>query len=129
MKKAKIAFWVVIFGFIGLILFQNREFYMSRHSLGIDLIFFNYHTPEIPNAIPFLGFFCIGLLISYFYSLIERFNSRKTIKKLSDSLSEAEKMLDTLKNENQVLKGGGENEPTPLETGVDKDGQKDSDAS
>ena len=58
MKNAKIAFWVILFAFIGLILFQNREFYMSEHSLGIDLYVLNeYRTPEVPNAILFLGFF------------------------------------------------------------------------
>ena len=69
MKNLKIAFWIILFAFIGLILFQNREFYMSQHSLGIDLMFFNYQTPEVPNAVLFLAFFFAGLLISYFFKI------------------------------------------------------------
>ena len=30
MKKVKIAFWIVVFGFVGLIIFQNKEFFMSK---------------------------------------------------------------------------------------------------
>ena len=129
MKNAKIAFWVILFAFIGLILFQNREFYMSQHSLGVDLMVFDYRTPEVPNAIIFLGFFFTGLLISYFFSLLERFNSRKTIKSLSDSLRASEKMLDALKAENDVLKGSKEDVQALPEDGSTEDEQKDADVS
>lgn len=129
MKNAKIAFWVILFAFIGLILFQNRDFYMSQHSLGIDLMFFNYRTPEVPNAILFLGFFFVGLIISYFFSLLERFNSRKTIKNLSDSLRASEKILEALKAENDALKGLKEDVPAPLEDNPKEDEQKDADVS
>jgi len=129
MKNAKIAFWVILFAFIGLILFQNRDFYMSQHSLGIDLMFFNYHTPEVPNAILFLGFFFVGLIISYFFSLLERFNSRKTINSLSDSLRASEKILEALKAENDALKGPKEDVSAPLEDNPKEDEQKDADVS
>jgi len=129
MKNLKIAFWVILFAFIGLILYQNREFYMSQHSLGIDLMFFNYRTPEVPNAVLFLGFFFAGLLISYFFSLLERFNSRKTNKNLTGSLAACEKMLDTLKAENEGLKGAREDVPAPPEENSKEDEQKDADAS
>ncbi|MBW2614158.1 MAG: LapA family protein [Deltaproteobacteria bacterium] len=128
MKNAKIAFWVILFGLIGLILYQNREFYMSRQSLGVDLMFFNYQTPEIHNAILFLGFFFIGLLVAYFFSLLERFNARKTIKNLSDSLRASEKILEALKAENDLLKNTGEKEPVPSTPSLDTDDPKDSDA-
>jgi len=131
MKKAKIAFWVILFGLIALILYQNRDFYMSQHSLGVDLIFFSYQTPEIPNAIVFLGFFFIGLLIAYFFSLFDRFSSRKTIKTLSANLTASEKMLDALKMENEALKGARAEKPEPIEveTEIVEDDPKDSDAS
>ena len=129
MKNLKIAFWIILFAFIGLILFQNREFYMSQHSLGIDLMFFNYRTPEVPNAVLFLAFFFAGLLISYFFSLLERFNSRKVNKNLTESLSACEKMLDALKAENEGLKGAAEDVPASPEEKSKEDEQKDADAS
>ena len=129
MKNVKIAFWVILFAFIGLVLFQNRDFYMSTHSLGIDLMFFKYQTPEVPNAILFLGFFFAGLVIAYFFSLLERFNSRKTIKSLTESLSASEKMLDALKAENEGLKGAKENIPSAPEDSSQEDEQKEIDVS
>jgi uncharacterized integral membrane protein len=129
MKNAKLAFWVILFAFIGLILFQNREFYMSQQKLGIDLIFFNYETPEVPNAVLFLGFFFAGLIIAYFFSLLERFNSRKTIKNMAESLQASEKMLDALKAENEGLKGVKEKAPALPEGTLKEDEQKDADAS
>ena len=130
MKNVKIAFWVILFAFIGLVLYQNREFYMSQHSLGIDLFVFDaYRTPEVPNAILFLGFFFAGLIIAYFFSLLERFNSRKTIKSLTESLRVSEKMLDALKAENEGLKGTGEDKPPAPEDSSQEDAQKETDAS
>ena len=129
MKNAKIAFWVILFAFIGLVLFQNREFYMSQHSLGIDLLFFKYQTPEVPNAILFLGFFFAGLIIAYFFNLLERFNARKSIKNLKESLLASEKMLDALKAENEGLKGGVEDTPPAPEESTQEVEQKDTDAS
>ena len=129
MKNVKIAFWVILFAFIGLVLFQNRDFYMSQHSLGIDLMFFQYQTPEVPNAILFLAFFFAGLIIAYFFSLLERFNSRKTIKSLTESLRASEKMLDALKAENDGLKGVKEELPSAPEESPQEDEQKETDAS
>ena len=129
MKNVKIAFWVILFALIGLVLYQNREFYMSQHSLGIDLMFYKYQTPEVPNAILFLGFFFVGLLIAYFFSLLERFNSRKTIRNLSENLRASEKMLDTLKAENEGLKGERTAVPAAPEEVDQEEKQKDTDAS
>ena len=57
MKKVKIAFWIVVFGFVGLVIFQNKEFFMNERSLMIDLGFFKYETPFLANAIFLLPFF------------------------------------------------------------------------
>ena len=139
MKNVKIAFWVILFGLIGLIMYQNRDFYMSQHSLGVNLLFFDYRTPEVPNAILFLGFFFLGLLIAYFFSLFERYTSKKAIKNLNDSLKASEKMLDALKMENEALKGaktGERNQAAAIPAEPESDGAesagndpKDSDAS
>ena len=104
MKKAKIAFWIILFAFIALLLYQNRGFYLATHSLGINLIVADYRTPEIPNAVLFLSFFFAGLLISYFFSLFERFRSKKTIRNLTASLEQNEKVLAALRSEVDGLK-------------------------
>ena len=80
MKKVKIAFWIVVFGFIGLIIFQNKDFFMSESRLMLNLGFFYYETPFLANAVFFVAFFMVGILISYFLSLFKHFKDAKTIK-------------------------------------------------
>jgi len=100
MKKVKIAFWIVVFGFIGLVIFQNKDFFMSESRLMIDLGFFYYETPFLANAIFFVAFFLVGILISYFFGLFKHFKDARTIKKfktketsLVETVSSLEKQL------------------------------------
>jgi hypothetical protein len=106
MKKAKILFWLIIIGFIGLVIYQNKEFFMTRHSFGIDLMVFSYRSPEVYSAILFLLFFILGLLIAYFFGLFERFKANKTIKTLTATNSSLEQMLASLKNDLASIKTG-----------------------
>jgi len=105
MKKAKIAFWLLLIGFLGLLGYQNYDFFMSQHGLRINLLFFQYDTPQVQNAILFLIFFFSGLLISYFIMLYDRFKSKKMIKALNTALEVNQKQLDELIKEVQLLKG------------------------
>lgn len=100
MKKVKIAFWIIIFGFVGLVIFQNKGFFMSKSQMILNLGFFYYETPFLANAIFFVAFFLIGILISYFLSLFKQFKDAKTIKllrakeaSLVEAVSSLEKQL------------------------------------
>ncbi len=102
MKKVKIAFWIVVFGFVGLVIAQNWEFFRAENSLLINLFFVKYETPLLANAIFFVAFFFIGLLITYFFSLFKHYKDAKLIKALKakessliDTISAMEKQLDT----------------------------------
>ena len=129
MKKAKIAFWLILFGFITLLAYQNWDFFMSQHRLRLDLfVTEEFSTPELPNAILFLIFFFAGLLISYFITLLERFKSKKAIKALNAVLVKDQKQLDELKTETSLLKG----ETPPIaspDVSTDQHEVKDSDVS
>jgi hypothetical protein len=100
MKKVKVAFWILVFGFVGLVIFQNKGFFMVESRLMIDLGFFYYETPFLANAIFFVAFFLVGILISYFFSLLKHFKDAKTIKtfkaketSLVETVSSLEKQL------------------------------------
>jgi len=130
MKKAKIAFWLILIGFMILLAYQNWDFFMSEHhSLRVNLFVTDeFSTPELPNALLFLVFFFAGLLIFYFITLVERFKSKKTIKKLNASLETNQKQLDELKKEILLLKG----ETPPIanpDVTTNQDEAKDSDVS
>lgn len=111
MKKVKIAFWIVVFGFIGLVIFQNKDFFMAKRSLMIDLGFFHYETPFLASAIFFVAFFLVGILISYFFSLFKHFKDAKTIKTLKAKESSLVETISSL--EKQVSIQHASAEPLP----------------
>jgi hypothetical protein len=128
MKKAKIAFWGILIAFIALLAYQNWDLFMSKHGLRVNLLFIDYRTPELQNAILFLIFFFAGLLISYFFSLLDRFKSSKIIKKLNASLEQNQKILEALKIEIDALKADSPSGPAPEGIPVINE-EKDPDAS
>ena len=118
MKKVKIAFWIIVFGFVGLVIFQNRGFFMSPNSLMVDLGFFRYVTPMLANAVFFVAFFLVGLLISYFFGMFRHFKDAKIIKTLKakeTSLVEAVASL-----EKQLATAKATVEPIPADLPVDE---------
>ena len=106
MKKATLIIWVIIFGFIALVIFQNQAFFLAKQSLRINLgIFEERHSPELPNAIVVLLFFFAGLLIAYLFSISARFKAKRTIKKLKATITSHNDELSDLKREINTLKG------------------------
>jgi HAMP domain-containing protein len=110
MKKVKIAFWVIVFGFLALVIYQNQDFFLAKRSLGVNLYFTAYTSPEVHNAIFFLVFFFAGLLITYVFSLFSQFKAGKTIKSLNASLKSNSEELSRLRSEVAALQSS--NTPT-----------------
>jgi uncharacterized integral membrane protein len=106
MKKATMIIWVIIFGFIALVIFQNQAFFLAKQTLRLNLgVFEEYHSPELPNAILSLIFFFAGLLIAYLFNFPARFKAKRTIKKLNAALSAHNGELSELRREINTLKG------------------------
>ena len=106
MKKATLIIWVIIFGFIALVIFQNQTFFLAKNSLNLSLgVWAPYHSPELPNAVIILFFFFLGLIIAYLFSFSARFKARRTIKKLNTAITADKKELTELKGEINTLKG------------------------
>ena len=104
MKKVRIIFLVVILGIVGVVIFQNQDFFMSTQSLVINLYFAEYAIPETNNLVFFLACFFIGLLIGYFYFLFIRIKLNKTNKNLKstinahlETISDLEKDVESIK--------------------------------
>jgi uncharacterized integral membrane protein len=112
MKKATLIVWVIILGFIALVIFQNQTFFMTNHSLRLNLgVVDEYHTPELPNAIVFIFFFLSGIVIAYLFSLSTRFKARRTTKKLNAAIISHQEKAAELKRELETLKE--KNTPAP----------------
>lgn len=111
MKKVKIAFWIIVFGFVGLVIFQNKVFFMSESRLVLDLGFFYYETPLLANAIFFVAFFLVGILISYFLSLFKQFKDAKTIKALKAKESSLVEAVASLERQLKARQAAAEEIP------------------
>jgi len=106
MKKATLIVWVIILGFIALVIFQNQTFFMTSHSLRLNLGVINeYHTPEMPIAVVFIFFFFSGIVIAYLFGLSTRFKARRTAKKLNAAIISHKDEAAKLKSELDTLKG------------------------
>jgi uncharacterized integral membrane protein len=96
---------VIILGFIALVIFQNQTFFLAKNAFRLNFGFAKeFLSPEIPNAILFLIFFFLGLVISYLFSFSARFKAKRTIKKLNTGMVSQTKELKDLKSEIETLK-------------------------
>ncbi len=120
MKKAKIFFWFIVFGFIALIIYQNRSFFLATQSLGINLFFKAYQTPEIPNAVLFVAFFLIGAFLTYIICLFDKLRANKTIKQLRQSVDSYQKTMETLKQDLENIKNQRQSEQPEQDTASEK---------
>ncbi len=98
MKKIKILFWIIIFAIVVLFIFQNQPLFLEKQAIRIDLQFARYELPQIPNVIILMASFLIGLLLSYFFNLSERFRSKKMVRQLNATIDSLQQEISTLKN-------------------------------
>ncbi|CAB1064164.1 hypothetical protein D1BOALGB6SA_8955 [Olavius sp. associated proteobacterium Delta 1] len=112
MKKATLFIWVIIFGFIALVIFQNQTFFLAKNAFRLNFGVREYPIPELYNAVILLVFFFSGLIIAYLFNFSARFKARRTIKKLNTTIASHINELAELKSEINTLKG--------IETPVDE---------
>jgi len=79
----------------------------------IDLGFFYYETPFLANAIFFVAFFLVGILISYFFGLFKHFKDARTIKVFKAKETSLVETVSSL--EKQLSDQTGPAEPSPAE--------------
>ena len=116
MKKVKIALWIIFLGFIAIVFFSNKDYFLLKQGIQINVPFTEpFQLQELPNAIYFLVFFLAGFLIAYFISLSERFKSKKTIKNLNAAATSQLEEISVLKKEIDSLKGSAFNSQTAPE--------------
>jgi hypothetical protein len=122
MKKVKLAFWIIILALFGVLIYQNQPYFLTKHSLELNLYIFNRETVPVYNLVIIVAFFAFGLLIAYTSSLIDRFRANKTIKELRAKVRTQQGTLDQVKQDVEILK-------TPLskeeEVGITDEAKKD----
>jgi predicted membrane protein len=117
MKKVKIALWILIFGFVGLVILENQVFFKTKTKFILDLWLWNKEA-ILPNWWVFTAFFLVGVLITYFFSLFKHYKDAKTIKMLKSkeaSLVEAVSTLEKQLAQQSATTGTGASDPVAIE--------------
>ena len=103
-KRVKIGIWVVIIGFLALIVSQNQNFFLARQSLGLNLYFKNYSLPEVANIFLFFISFLAGLLFAAYFIFFDRFKLKKINKTLNTTINTHLEKISLLEKELETLK-------------------------
>jgi len=103
-KRVKIGIWVIIIGFLALIVQQNQDFFLARQSLGLNLYFRNYSLPEVANVFLFFICFLAGLLFAVYFIFFDRFKLKKTNKTLNTTINTHLEKISLLEKELETLK-------------------------
>jgi cell division protein FtsB len=108
MKKIRYGLFVILIALFGLLVYQNKTFFLTKYSLALDLGFYQNFTPELYNLVIICAFFLFGMLITYGGSLLERFRAKKTIKTLQRTIDASSETIAELRKEVDELKVGWE---------------------
>ena len=109
MKKMKIAFWLLVFAFLALIIYQNLAFFRAPLSLQVNLGFTEYATPEFQIWVFFIALFLLGILLTYLFCLPAIFKAGKN-RTLNATIASQRDELNALKKDVAAMRS-----PTPVE--------------
>jgi uncharacterized integral membrane protein len=98
MRALKPVLFSIIIILLVIVVVQNLEVFMDKKALQLNLLVWSKETQAIPLSVYFLGFFLLGLLLSYIYGLSERFKARKTIQNHMETIRKSEEEIKALKS-------------------------------
>jgi uncharacterized integral membrane protein len=98
MKSAKLVLLAVVSVFLVLVVVQNLSLFTDTHSVRLNLWLWKYESAPIVLSIYFVAFFLMGILLSYFNGLSDRYKARHLIKKNKEDISKLEAEIEVLKS-------------------------------
>jgi uncharacterized integral membrane protein len=98
MKSVRPLLWSLLFIVSVVVVVQNLSLFTHKEALRLNLLIKEYQTGPIFLTLYFLGFFLIGLLISYFYGVGERFKAKRTIRSHLKTIRRLEEEIRVLKD-------------------------------
>ncbi len=106
MKKVKLVLGLIIIIFTGLVIYQNRIYFMTKTELSLSLGVETWHwtAPGVENVYFFAGCLVIGLLFAGFMGISSKLKSNKTIKSLNSTIESHLEMISSLRNELDAYK-------------------------
>lgn len=104
MNIIKSVLLVIVFVIIGIFVWDNGAFLLTKNRISLNLLIKTYSTPELPTGVILLISFFAGLLVAYVISLFERFRLNAEIKGLKYTIDSNLEKMSELKNEVISLK-------------------------
>jgi len=105
MKKIKILLWLIIFGLLGTLIYQNLDYFMTTVALKFDLkvASWNWTIPELQNIAYFGICFFLGFILIGTKGFVANFKLKKDIKTKDITITSLKKQVNTLKTELEVF--------------------------
>jgi uncharacterized integral membrane protein len=118
MKAFKLVVFLLVCVFLVIVVMQNQDVFMDKKALEIDLIAWKYQSQAIHLSLYFLGFFLVGLLVSYVHGLGERFKTKRLIASQLETIRNAEEEIRTLRSQPNADHPNAEQEIASPDNGV-----------
>ncbi|MBU8910831.1 MAG: hypothetical protein KOO65_06140 [Desulfobacterales bacterium] len=105
MKKIKYFLWLIIAGLLGILIYQNLDYFMTTRALKFDLKIasWNWTIPELQNIVYFGICFLLGLIIAGVKGFVVKFRLNKEIKTKDAAIASFKEQVNTLKTELEVF--------------------------
>lgn len=105
MKTIKYLFWLIIIVLLGILIYQNLEYFMTTASLKFDLkvATWNWTIPELQNIAYFGICFLLGLVLAGIKGFAVKLGLKKVIKTQNAAMDSLNKQINLLKAELDVF--------------------------
>ncbi len=97
--KLRLSIWTLIIFSMALIIYQNREFYLSEQTLTLNLYVAEFGLPPLANVTQALFFFLGGIVLACVSLYHERFQLRREIKNLNTAFHSCAQQVTSMKPE------------------------------
>lgn len=128
MKKIKLFLGFIILVFVGLVIYQNKEYFFAMQALSLNLgvATWNWTAPPIQNIFYDGLFLVVGVLVAGFYALTSKFRSNRTIKALNATIDSHLEKIAVLKKDLEKFRNDPYNRQgvIEMEKDLDLDGEK-----
>ncbi len=105
MKKIKYLLWLIILGLLGILVYQNLDYFMTTRALKFDLKIasWNWTMPELQNIAYFGICFLLGLILVGIKGFVVKLRLKKEIKTKDATVASLKEQVNTLKTELEVF--------------------------
>jgi uncharacterized membrane protein len=105
MKTIKYFLWLIIIVLLGILIYQNLEYFMTTEALKLDLkvASWNWTTPALQNIAYFGICFVLGLILAGIKGFAVKLGLKKQLKAKDTTIASLNQQTNTLKTELEVF--------------------------